>query len=331
MHTRLEVRSHPDCLLHEPGLGHPDTAGRLVSVLDALEHPADSRWIVRREVPLPSEDDVVGVLKWIHSAAHLEKVRAAVEAAPGWVDSPDCGVSRGSWRAAIAAAGVSLGAALDLVNQRVDKAFLAIRPPAHHASRDRASGYCLFNHVGLAAEVIVRSWHAPVLIVDIDALHGDGLQGLFYDRPDVGYVSVHRYPAFPGTGGGNEEGEGSGEGLTLNVPLAAGAGDDIFVRAVVETVDRMVRRIPGVAAMVIAAGFSAHVADPIGGMAVTTEGFQDLSRGLAEIAQRACNGRVLSFLEGGFEPISLAESVRVHVQELSQSPRVEGSDDEPVN
>jgi acetoin utilization deacetylase AcuC-like enzyme len=326
-----EVRSHPDCLLHVPGLGHPESPERLEAVLAALEPAATDGWILRREVPLPARGDVLGALRWCHTAEHLEKVRQASENAPGWVDTPDCAVSAGSWRAATTAAGVALSAALDLVNRRIDRAFLAVRPPAHLAMRDAASGYCLLNHVAMAVEVAVRSWSAPVLVVDIDALHGRGLQSMFVDRAEVGFVSVHRYPGFPGTGGGDEVGVGAGEGTTLNVPLVAGSPDEIVVPATLEAAQRMARRLLTPAVMVIAAGFDAHVDDPVGSMAMTEDGFRSLSRGLVEIAERWCNGRVLSFLEGGFEPVSLANSTRVHVEELSQWRPQDAEHHGPVN
>ena len=326
-----EVRSHPDCLLHAPGLGHPESRERLEAVLAALEPAPSDGWVLRREVPLPPPDDVLGALRWCHSAEHLEKVRQASERAPGWVDTPDCGVSRDSWRAATAAAGVALSAALDLVNRRIDRAFLAVRPPAHLAMRDAASGYCLLNHIAVAVEVVVRSLNAPVLVVDIDALHGNGLQSMFLDRAEVGVVSVHRYPGFPGTGGGDEIGVGPGEGTTLNVPLVAGSTDDVVVPAALEAAERMSRRLLTPAVAVIAAGFDAHVDDPVGSMAMTEDGFRALSRGLVEIAERWCNGRVLSFLEGGFEPDSLAKSARVHVEELSQWRPQDAEHHGPVN
>lgn len=326
-----EVRSHPDCLLHAPGLGHPESRERLEAVLAALEPAPSDGWVLRREVPLPPPDDVLGALRWCHSAEHLEKVRQASERAPGWVDTPDCGVSRDSWRAATAAAGVALSAALDLVNRRIDRAFLAVRPPAHLATRDAASGYCLLNHIAVAVEVVVRSLNAPVLVVDIDALHGNGLQSMFLDRAEVGVVSVHRYPGFPGTGGGDEIGVGPGEGTTLNVPLVAGSTDDVVVPAALEAAERMSRRLLTPAVAVIAAGFDAHVDDPVGSMAMTEDGFRALSRGLVEIAERWCNGRVLSFLEGGFEPDSLAKSARVHVEELSQWRPQDAEHHGPVN
>ena len=177
----LSVRSHPRCLNHLPGLGHPERPERLQVILDALSARAEGRWVVDRESPLPRDEDTIGALAWIHDPDYLRRVREASADGSRWLDSHDCGVSQGTFDAAVAAAGLAMQAALDLVNHRVGRAFVVIRPPAHHAGRDRASGYCFFNSVALAAEVVVRSWNRPVVIADFGALHGDGTQQLFLD------------------------------------------------------------------------------------------------------------------------------------------------------
>jgi acetoin utilization deacetylase AcuC-like enzyme len=313
--VRLEVRSHPRCLEHRPGLGHPEQPGRLTTVLQALESPPDARWRLLPECPLPPEDDILGALEWVHDAAYIERVRSAASSGKGWIDSQDCVVSPGSFTAATAAAGLALQAGLDLVNGRVDRAFVAARPPAHHAERARARGYCLFNAVALAAEVIVRSWNRPVLIVDFDALHGNGTQQQFWERGDVGYLSVHRFPWFPGTGTADQVGAGPGLGMTRNFPLAEGADDEIFCTALERGLDELAARLQP-AVLVLSAGFNAHHADPTGGMRLTAEGFRRLTRAVMAAARAFAGGRVLSFLEGGLAPAALAEGARAHVEEM---------------
>ncbi len=314
----VSVRSHPRCLAHRPGLGHPETAERVRVVLDALSARVEGRWSVDRECQLPAEDDVVGALAWVHDKAYIERVRSASVRGSGWLDSHDCGVSEGTFRAAVAAAGLAMQAALDLVNNRLRRAFVVARPPAHHAGRDRAAGYCFFNSVALAAEVVTRAWGRPVVIADFGALHGDGTQRHFFERGDVGFVSVHRYPAFPGTGGADETGAEAGEGTTRNVPLAAGADNKIFVPAFDGAFTEICDRLRP-AAILLSAGFDAHQADPLGGMAVTEEGFARLTAIVVREADRWSDGRVLSFLEGGFNLDALAKSARIHVEELAQS------------
>jgi acetoin utilization deacetylase AcuC-like enzyme len=287
-------------------------------VLDALLARAEGRWVVDGESPLPPDEDILGTLAWIHDPAYIERLREASAAGSGWLDSQDCGVSSGTFDAAVAAAGLAMQAALDLVNHRLQRAFIVARPPAHHAGRDRASGYCFFNSVALAAEVVVRSWNRPVVIADFGALHGDGTQQLFYASAEVGFVSVHRYPAFPGGGGGDEVGEGEGLGSTRNVPLAGGAGDDVFCTAFSGALDEICERMQP-AAILLSAGFDAHCEDPVGGMKVTEAGFGRLTASVVGAANRWSDGRVLSFLEGGFELEALAKSARIHVEELAKT------------
>lgn len=314
----LVIRSHPQCLEHRPGLGHPDSPDRLQVVLDAVSSRVEGRWSVDRESALPSEDDVLGCLAWIHDKEYIERVRTASTKGNGWLDSQDCGVSPGTFDAAVAAAGLAMQAALDLVNNRLTRAFVVARPPSHHAHRDRASGYCFFNSAALAAEVITRSWVRPVVIADFGALHGDGTQEMFFDRGDVGCISVHRYPAFPGTGGADEVGDGPGRGLTRNVPLAAGSGDDVVCFAFEKALNEICGLLQP-AAIVVSAGFDAHPQDVLGGLRVTEDGFRRLSAAVRQAAETSSGGRIVSILEGGFHLEALAKNARIHAEELSKS------------
>jgi acetoin utilization deacetylase AcuC-like enzyme len=316
LRAAVEVRSHPRCLEHVPGLGHPERPERLAAVLEALVPPAGAPWTVDAASPLPPEDDILGVLKWIHDPEHIERVREASAIGSGWLDSHDCAVSHGTYRAAMAAAGLGLQAGLDLVNRRLERSFVVARPPSHHAERTRARGYCFFNTAALAAEVVVRSWNQTVLIVDFDAFHGNGTQSHLWDRGEVGYLSVHRYPFFPGSGTANEIGEGPGRGAIRNIPLAAGADDEVFCSAFEHGLEEIAGALQP-SALVVAAGFNAHMADATGGMKVSTDGFRRLTRAVVTAADRWAGGRVLSFLEGGYELEALARSARAHVEELA--------------
>jgi acetoin utilization deacetylase AcuC-like enzyme len=326
----VSVRCHPDCLLHRPPIGHPEIPARAEEVLREVEEEVDNRWTVDRVSPLPPAKDIEGVLAWVHDPGYIVRVREAAEAGHGWLDSHDCVVSAGTYRAALAASGLALAAALDLVNGRLERGFVAARPPSHHAERDRARGFCFFNAVALAAEVMVRSWGAPVLIVDFDALHGNGTQSHFYERADVGYLSVHRYPWFPGSGTADEIGEGDGRGTTRNVPMAAGADDDLFCTALEHGLDELATRLRP-AALVVSAGFSAADGDPVGGMHVTEAGFRRITTAVVQAAEAWAGGRVLSILEGGFDPQVLARSARAHVEELTVGHRPTSGDGNAVN
>ena len=287
-------------------------------VLDAVSARVEGRWVVDRESPLPTEEDILGVLHWVHDPEHIDRVREASERGSGWLDSEDCGVSAGTYRSAFAAAGLALQAALDVLNERLVRSFVVSRPPSHHAGRDHASGYCFFSTTAVAAEVLAQGWGKPVVVADFGALHGDGLQDHFYDRGDVGVVSVHRYPAFPGSGTADEIGEGEGSGLNRNVPLAAGADDDIVCTAFEQALTEVCSRLQP-SAIVLAAGFDGLQGDPIGGMTMTENGVARLTSISIRAAERWAQGRILSFLEGGFELESLAKSTRIHVEELAKT------------
>ncbi len=275
-------------------------------------------WAVEHEAALPPEDDTLGVIRWLHEPGLVDRLRRASEAGRGFVDVPDNPVSEGTYRAALAAAGLAVGTALDLVNGRLLRAFLAVRPPGHHAEADRAMGYCFFNNVALAAEIVTRALQAPVLVVDFDVHHGNGTQRLFWKRADVGYLSVHRYPFYPGTGAGDEVGEGPGRGFTRNVPLAAGAGDEVYAAAVEGGLEELGSALKP-AAVLVSAGFDAHRRDPLGGMAVTEDGFRRIARAIVQAADTWGGGRVIACLEGGYDLTALASSARVFVTELAQN------------
>jgi len=313
---RVLVRSHPDVLRHVPGLGHPEVPARVRAVLEELGRE-EQGWLVEREAMVPAEEDVLGVLRWLHAPDLVERVRAAAETGSGFVDVADNPVSSGTFRAAVTAAGLAVQAALDLINGRLRRVFLAVRPPGHHAEHDRAMGYSYFNNVALAAEVVTRAFQAPVLVVDFDVHHGNGTQRLFWEREDVGYLSVHRYPFYPGTGGGDETGAGKGLGATLNVPLAAGADDETYATAFESALERLGGRLKPLA-ILVSAGFDAHERDPLGGMRVTNAGFRRISRAIVQAADTWSDGRIVSCLEGGYDQGALAAAVRVHVEELSR-------------
>jgi acetoin utilization deacetylase AcuC-like enzyme len=312
----VSVRSHPLVLEHRPGLGHPEVAARVQVVLDALSARAGGRWVVDRESPLPPEDTILGGLAWIHDRDHITRVREASARGHGWLDSEDCAVSAGTFDAAVAAAGLAMQAALDLVNGRVQRAFIVARPPGHHAHRGRAAGYCFFNSAALAAEVVTQAWNRPVVIADFGALHGGGTQELFYERGDVGVVSVHRYPGFSGGGGADETGHGPGRGATRNVPLAAGADDEVVGAAFEIALAEMCERLRP-CAVLLSAGFDSHRDDPLGGLRLSEAGFARLTASAVRAARQWCGGRLLSILEGGFELEALAKSARIHVEELA--------------
>jgi acetoin utilization deacetylase AcuC-like enzyme len=248
----------------------------------------------------------------VHDPALAIRLRAACGYAPCVFDSEDNPISPGSYRAAVAAVAATLAAVDHAAAREAGRVFAAVRPPGHHALRDRTMGFCFFNNAAIAAEELLQRGLSPVAIVDFDVHHGNGTQGHFFARPDVYFLSLHRYPFYPGSGGGDEIGEGRGRGFTRNLPLAAGANDEIFCEALATGVTEL-HRVMTPAAWVVSAGFDAHEADPLGGMRVTDTGFARIGGILGEASGRA---PLVAVLEGGYDLTALQRSVRAFLEGL---------------
>src|SRR5438105_4031772 len=191
------------------------------------------------------------------------------------------------------------------------------RPPGHHAERVEAMGFCFFNTIACVAEwMLEQPGMQRILVFDFDVHHGNGTQALFADREDVSYVSIHRYPFYPGTGALGEIGIGTGRGFTKNIPMDAGLGDAAYMRATEDVVVRIIDAYRP-SAILLSAGFDAHRNDPLGGMRVSEQCFGEMTRRVIEAAQRDAQGRVLSLLEGGYDMEGLAASVAEHVDALA--------------
>jgi acetoin utilization deacetylase AcuC-like enzyme len=283
------------CALHRVPSGFPERPERLAGLLRGLA--ADPRFeLATGHV---GSEDVESAILAVHDAAYVERFRRAVERGDGLLDTADNPVSGGSFEAATAAAGCAL-AALDAVLAGNRPAFAAVRPPGHHAERDRAMGFCFFNAAALVAERARRAGLERVAIVDVDVHHGNGTQHLFEECADVLYASLHQYPFYPGTGAADERGRGAGEGFTLNVPLAAGEGDDEWLSALDEVVLPALERF-GPELLVVSAGFDAWRGDPLGGMRVDERGFAAMGRRLFDFGAERCAGRAVALLEGGYD------------------------------
>jgi acetoin utilization deacetylase AcuC-like enzyme len=243
----------------------------------------------------------------VHSARHLDRI--ATTAGTAVALDPDTCTSPDSYDVALLAAGAAVTAtewALGAPTGRVGYSFA--RPPGHHAERDRAMGFCLFNNVAVAAAHALTLGLERVAIVDYDVHHGNGTQEIFYRDPRVLYVSTHQYPYYPGTGAATETGEGAGAGFTLNVPLEAGATDAdyelVFRRAILPILDRFDPQL-----LFISAGFDADARDPLAGMRMSTAGFVTLTRMLHEVAAAHCGGRLVLVAEGGYDLQALGQGL----------------------
>lgn len=303
-------------LNHDTGPDHPERPDRLRAITDRLKRnglwdelvhlpfaPADREWIER-----------------IHSADYVDRVFEACAAQRQYIDTPDVAVGPESAAVAQLAAGGAIAAVEAVHRGDVTNAFCAVRPPGHHAERDRAMGFCLFNNIAIAAEYLIAAHgYERIAIVDFDVHHGNGTQHAFEDRANVLFVSLHEDPRYlyPGTGFAEERGAGPGEGHTLNVPLAPGSGDEHY-RQVVEA--QVLPRLADFAPqfVLVSAGFDASGADPLAHMRVTPAGFEWMTRQLADVAARHASGRLVSLLEGGYDLGALADSVARHVHVLRE-------------
>jgi acetoin utilization deacetylase AcuC-like enzyme len=294
---------------HDTG-DHPENAGRLMAIDTALERL--NLLAGRPEIPFHAAPDEL--LARIHDPRYIAGIREFSAQGGGWLDA-DTPVGPRSAEVAALAAGAGVAAVEAALDGRAQRGFVLARPPGHHATPSRGMGFCLFNSIAVAAAHALARGLDRVLIVDWDVHHGNGTQDAFYESDEVLFCSVHQWPLYPGTGAASERGVGTGSGYTINVPLAAGATDDayrdVFDQILLPAANAFQPQI-----VLISAGFDAHANDPLAGMLVTERGFASLARRVVEIAEEHADGRVVAFLEGGYDPPALAASVVATLAEL---------------
>ncbi len=297
---------------HDTGPGHPERPARLARLREVFESTGLGRRCVR--IPVTPASDTA--LHRVHDPLHVRRVEEACAKGERLIDSMDTAIGLESARVARLAAGSIAALCVEVAASRLDGGFAAVRPPGHHAERDLAMGFCLFNNVAVAAAALRAECRiGRVLVVDWDVHHGNGTQHIFEEDPTVFYYSSHQMPLYPGTGYAAERGRGEGLGTTLNVPLRPGDGDGRFLAALTETL------VPAMEVfqpefVLVSAGFDAHRADPLGGLDVSTEAFAEATRIVREIADRFASGRIVSALEGGYDLDALAASAATHLSAL---------------
>ena len=301
--------THPACVEHDPGHGHPERPARLQSVLAALEGEAFAG-LERREAP-PAEREQIARM---HPSAFVDAVLAAIPAEGHHGIDMDTIVAPGSGEAALRAAGAVCAAVDAVMAGEADNAFCAVRPPGHHAEPQRAMGFCLFNNVAIGAAQ-ARAVHGltRVAVVDFDVHHGNGTQAMFWDEPALFFGSTHQMPLYPGTGSQDERGA-SGTNI-VNVPLPPMASSTEFRAAMTDGILPALRSFAP-EFLLVSAGFDAHENDPLAQLRFRDEDYAWATTELMAVAGECCSGRLVSTLEGGYDLAALASSAAAHVGAL---------------
>jgi acetoin utilization deacetylase AcuC-like enzyme len=291
---------HPSSFEHDTG-GHPENRRRLTAIEEAM---SDRDWLGMELVEAPAATREQ--LERVHSRAHIDSIEEISERGGGPIDL-DTVTSAGSWGAALHAAGGALHAAERLIGEG-GWAFCGLRPPGHHAERDRAMGFCLFNNVAVAASHAVAELGVErVLVLDWDVHHGNGTEAIFYGSPQVLYSSIHQSPLYPGTGAATDMGRGDGEGFTVNLPVPPGSGSDEFL-SLVQTVVAPIAREWAPGLICISAGYDAHRDDPLANCELDDAAYGDLAATMRDLGAELA-APVLICLEGGYSLGALSRSV----------------------
>ena len=289
---------------------HVERAERLLSIQRALD-TSGVRAMVQQLAPRPATQDE---LLAVHTTDHVDTInRYAVRG--GYIDT-DTYMVEGTLEAAYLAAGGAITAVAAVLEGTTPNAFAFVRPPGHHATPDRAMGFCLFNNIAVAARAALQQFGlARVAIVDYDVHHGNGTQDIFYGDGQVLFCSTHAAPYYPGTGCVDEIGTGDGAGATLNVPMPYGVGDvgyqQVFQQVIIPALHRFQPQL-----ILVSAGYDAHWSDPIGPMVVSVQGFASMTKMLLEAAGELCDGRIVLVLEGGYNLEAVGASALASLQVL---------------
>lgn len=304
MRERPLVYSHPQCLQHNPGAGHPEAAFRLRAVLESI----NALGLVCLEAPEAPR----AAIERVHTPELVERLYSAIEISqPQRIDA-DTVLGPGSVRAALRAAGAGLAALDELLAGRSKRAFCAVRPPGHHATRAQAMGFCLFNSVAVVAQAALDRGVERVSIIDFDVHHGNGTQDIFWSQARVQYLSSHQAPLYPGTGARSETGQFA---QIENAPLPAMANGAVF-RGVYEQhlLPALAKFAPQL--VLISAGFDGHALDPLAGLNLQAQDYHWLTEKLCAQAEISASGRVISMLEGGYSESALRSCSHAHLRAL---------------
>jgi acetoin utilization deacetylase AcuC-like enzyme len=301
----------PLFLEHLTGANHPERPERLVRVVGHLKETG----LAARCMAASWQPATVEQLAMVHDPGYVSEIEAIARQGGGRLD-PDTTCSARSYDAAILAAGAVADAVQRVVQGQDRQALCLVRPPGHHALSETAMGFCLFGNVAVGARLATRQLGlSHVLVVDWDVHHGNGTQAIFWDDPQIGFLSIHRWPFYPGTGRREETGTGDALGTKVNLPIEFGTSRGQYHAAFESALEHLAAKLrPEL--ILVSAGFDAHRQDPIGSLGLETEDFAQLTQSILDIAGAYCGGRVVSVLEGGYDTQALAESVGVHLSKM---------------
>jgi acetoin utilization deacetylase AcuC-like enzyme len=316
--NRTAVVADRRYMRHFPGRLHPERPERIEAMIEMTEQL--TRPNLKLYAPRPAS---LAELELCHSDEYVAAVEHTARLDHFDFD-PDTHTSRETWATAQLAAGGVLTAVDVVADGDADNAFAIVRPPGHHALPTRAMGFCFFNNVAIAARWLIENRGLQrVLILDWDVHHGNGTQQMFYESPQVLYLSMHQYPFYPGSGWFDEIGAGAGTGFTVNAPLPAGFGDAEYISVFDHLLMPIARQFKP-EFVLISSGFDCHQRDPLGGMRVTNDGFATMARRMKLLAAESCAGKLVAVLEGGYDLRALADGGRAVIEELGREA------DEPI-
>lgn len=297
-------------LKHETG-PHSENKRRVTAVYDHLRSKPIFKNLIQLGPRAARSEDIL----LVHARPYYDALSSIPADEYCYLD-PDTIFGPGSMEAALNAAGAVTLAVDKIKSEAIDSAFCLVRPPGHHARPGRAMGFCIFNNIAIGTAYATRvCGFERAAVIDFDVHHGNGTQEAFYEDGRVLFASLHQWPFYPGSGTPNESGAGKASGMIINAPLPARSGEAEYMEALRH------RILPAVTAfkpsiIFVSAGFDAHVADPIGGMALETESYGRLTQAIAQVASKVCAGRIVSALEGGYNLDALADSVHAHIEAL---------------
>jgi len=310
---------HPFSPLHDTGWGHPEHQGRLRALATSVGR--DLLTLHGHAEQMETEDGLEDDLLLVHSKKHIEELRTVCQHAERESSiisiDRDTKVSPQSWKAALGSVGAAITAAKAVAEGDIRNAFVATRPPGHHATPSQSMGFCLLNNVAITTRWLQREGYAErVLIIDWDVHHGNGTHDTFYRDPKVYFLSLHQYPHYPGSGSADQRGSGEGEGYTLNVPLPSGISRDDYLQAFDQSLKQVLRDFSP-QFILISAGFDVMAEDPLGAMLLEPSDLYLMTRRIIEDVAVECDGKVVALLEGGYNPPRLGQGVVAVIRGLA--------------